>query len=223
MPRSARRLKRRFRRSRMPFRLPCCRRSRSRCRKLGSRLEERFNLTFNNVPANQFFMAIVSGTRYNMLVHPDVVGTISANLKDVTLFEALDAIRELYGYDYKVDGTRIVIKPLTLQTSVFQVNYLTGSRKGASDTRVSSGSVSRCTQAGTAGAGQISYARRHRHDRRKAARSALVGHRFLDRIEGCAGSDCRQRKRWTFGRDQPSVRRGRHSRNGRRIAKAALI
>src|SRR5689334_20534322 len=50
-------------------------------------LEERFSLTFNSVPASQFFMAIVSGTRYNMLVHPDVTGTISANLKDVTVLE----------------------------------------------------------------------------------------------------------------------------------------
>lgn len=103
--------------------------------------EERFSLAFNSVPAPQFFMALVSGTRYNMLVHPEVAGTISANLKDVTLFEALDAIRELYGYDYKVEGSRIVIKPLTLQTKVFQVNYLTGNRRGSSDTRVNSGSV----------------------------------------------------------------------------------
>lgn len=105
-------------------------------------LEERFSLTLNNVPANQFFMAIASGTRYSMLVHPDVTGTLSANLKDVTLFEALDAIRELYGYDYEVDGTRIYIKPLTLQTRVFTVNYLTANRKGTSDIRVTSGSVS---------------------------------------------------------------------------------
>src|SRR3546814_2539481 len=31
-------------------------------------LEERFSLTFNNVPAVQFFNAIVSGTHYNMLL-----------------------------------------------------------------------------------------------------------------------------------------------------------
>jgi MSHA biogenesis protein MshL len=105
-------------------------------------LEERFGITFNNVPATQFFMSIVSGTRYSMLVHPDVSGTISVNLKDVTVFEALDAVRELYGYDYKIEGTRIYIKPLSLQTRVFQVNYLTGNRKGSSDIRVSSGSVS---------------------------------------------------------------------------------
>ncbi|MGV3741843.1 MAG: secretin N-terminal domain-containing protein [Burkholderiaceae bacterium] len=104
-------------------------------------LEQRFNLAFNNLPAQQFFMTLVSGTRYSMLVPPEVNGTISANLKDVTIFEALDAIREMYGYDYKVDGTRIYIKPLTLQTRVFQVNYLTGSRTGTSDIRVTSGSV----------------------------------------------------------------------------------
>jgi MSHA biogenesis protein MshL len=112
-------------------------------------LEERFGLSLNNVPAAQFFMAIVSGTRYSMLVPPDLTGTISANLKDVTVFEALDAIREMYGYDYKVDGSRIYIKPLTLQTRIFQVNYLTGSRKGTSDIRVTSGSVSDASSAGT--------------------------------------------------------------------------
>lgn len=105
-------------------------------------MEERFNLNFSNAPAAQFFMGIVSGTRYNMLVHPDVSGSISANLKDVTLFEALDAIRELYGYDYKVDGSRIYIKPLSLQTRVFQINYLAALRKGSSDIRVTSGSIS---------------------------------------------------------------------------------
>ena len=115
-------------------------------------LEERFNLAFNNVPASQFFVAIVSGTRYNMLVHPDVAGTISVNLKDVTLFEALDAIRELYGYDYTVDGSRIVIKPLTMQTRIFQVNYLTGVRKGNSDIRVTSGAVSESPSGGATSA-----------------------------------------------------------------------
>lgn len=114
-------------------------------------LEERFGVTFNNVPAAQFFMGIVSGTRYSMLVHPEVSGTISVNLKDVTVFEALDAIRELYGFDYKVEGTRIYVKPLTLQTRVFQVNYLTGSRRGTSDIRVTSGSVSDSSSSGTGG------------------------------------------------------------------------
>ena len=105
-------------------------------------LEERFNVSFNHVPAQQFFQSIVAGTRYNMLVHPDVTGTITANLKDVTLVEALDAIREMYGYDYQITGTRVSIRPLTMQTRMFQVNYLNSARRGVSSLRVSSTSVS---------------------------------------------------------------------------------
>jgi MSHA biogenesis protein MshL len=104
-------------------------------------MEERFNVSFNQVPVQQFFNSIATGTRYNMLVHPDVTGVITANLKDVTLFEALDAVREMYGYDYKVEGTRIYIRPLTMQSRIFQVNYLSATRKGSSNVRVSSTSV----------------------------------------------------------------------------------
>lgn len=114
-------------------------------------LEERFNLSFSNAPAAQFFMGIVAGTPYNMLVHPEVTGNISANLKDVTLFEALDAIRELYGYEYRVEGSRIYVKPLTLQTRVFQINYLASTRKGTSDIRVTSGSVADSVVSGNSG------------------------------------------------------------------------
>ena len=104
-------------------------------------LEERFNVSFNNVPAQQFFRSIVAGTRYNMLVHPDVSGSISANLKDVTLVETLEAVKEMYGYDYKIDGTRITIRPLTMQTRMFHVNYLQAQRRGTSNLRVTSTSV----------------------------------------------------------------------------------
>jgi len=108
----------------------------------GQPIDPRFDLTVNNAPAGQVFMSIVSGTRYSMMVHPSLGGTISVNLKDVTLREALDSIRELYGYDYKIDGMRILIQPAGMQTRLFQVNYLTGDRRGISDLRVQSGSVS---------------------------------------------------------------------------------
>ena len=116
-------------------------------------LEQRFDLVVNNAPANQVFMGIVSGTRYSMLVHPDITGAISVNLKDVTVFEALDSIRELYGYDYRVDGTRIFIQSLGLQTRVIQVNYLASQRKGSSDIRVTSGSVSDAPTGGSSTSG----------------------------------------------------------------------
>jgi MSHA biogenesis protein MshL len=122
----------------------------------GQPIEPRFDLQVSKAPANQVFLAVVAGTRYSMVVHPDVKEPISINLKDVTVFEALETIREVYGFEYVVQGTRIVIKPIGLQTRVFQVNYLVSKRKGATDVRITSGALSDSTssnvQGGTTGA-----------------------------------------------------------------------
>jgi MSHA biogenesis protein MshL len=107
----------------------------------GRPLDQRFDLNVNNAPAGQVFLAIVSGTRYSMVVHPDVRDPISVNLKDVTVFEALDTLRDLYGYEYRVQGSRITMLPVTMQTRVFKVNYIQAQRTGRSDVRVSSGSI----------------------------------------------------------------------------------
>lgn len=114
--------------------------------------ETRFDLNVNNAPAQEVFLAITSGTRYSMIVPPGVTEKLSVNLKDVTVFEALDTLRDMYGYEYKVVGNRIFIQPLSLQTRVFQVNYLFNQRKGRSELRVSSGAISDATVQGQAAA-----------------------------------------------------------------------
>lgn len=103
--------------------------------------DPRFDLSVVNAPATQVFMALVSGTRYSMLVAPDVAGNITLNLKEVNVSEALDTIRELYGYEYRMQGRRIFIEPNTLRSKVFHINYLSSRRQGSSDLRVSGGSI----------------------------------------------------------------------------------
>jgi MSHA biogenesis protein MshL len=116
--------------------------------------EARFDLSVVNAPAGQVFMALVSGTRYNMLLPQNLSGSITVHLKDVTLKEALETLRDLYGYDYKVQGNRIMVLSNTLQTRIFQINYLAGERRGASDLRVSSSSMTTSQNTGaTATAG----------------------------------------------------------------------
>ena len=116
----------------------------------GVDLEPRFDLNVSNAPAAQVFLSIVSGTRYSILLHPEVSGVISVSLKDVTVEDALSAIRELYGYDYRAEGTRIYVQPAGLQTRVFQVSYLPGQRRGTTDLRVSLGAVTDTAQAAAA-------------------------------------------------------------------------
>jgi MSHA biogenesis protein MshL len=110
--------------------------------------EPRFDLSVVNAPAAQVFMAIVSGTRYNMLVGPEVTGNITVNLRDVTVKEALESIRDLYGYEFSFKGNRIAIQPNTLQTRVFKVNYLASRRQGTTELRVTSSAIA---TAGTPG------------------------------------------------------------------------
>ena len=103
--------------------------------------EPRFDLSINNAPAAQVFLQLANGTDYNMLVSPDVGGTLSITLKDTTVPEAMDTLREMFGFEYRITGNRIFVYPNTVQTRLYRVNYLPGRRQGASDTRVTSSAI----------------------------------------------------------------------------------
>lgn len=109
---------------------------------LPEKAEERFDVTANQVPAPAFFNSLVEGTGMNMIVHPDVSGKISLNLKDVTVREALMAVRDIYGYDFNESGYGVQILPKAAQTRIFPINYLNVMRSGRSGMKVSSGMTS---------------------------------------------------------------------------------
>ena len=113
--------------------------------------EPRLDLLVNNAQAREVFLAIVADTRYSMLMHPDVSGSLSVTLRGVTVTEALEAIRDVYGYDFKIDGRRITVFSPTLQTRIFTVNYPNSRRQGSSDLRVASGGGTPSTGSGASG------------------------------------------------------------------------
>lgn len=101
--------------------------------------EPRLDLLVNNAQAREVFLAIVADSRYSMLLHPDVSGTMSVTLRGVTVPEALEAIRDVYGFDFKIEGRRITVAAPSLQTRIFTINYPNSQRRGSSDLRVASG------------------------------------------------------------------------------------
>ncbi len=103
--------------------------------------EPKLDLLVNNALAREVFLAIVTDTRYSMLMHPDVAGTLSVTLRGVTVLETLEAIRDVYGYDFKMEGRRITVYAPTLQTRIFTINYPHTQRVGVSDLRVSAGAM----------------------------------------------------------------------------------
>jgi len=110
--------------------------------------EPRFDLIVNGAPVREVFLSLVTDTRYSMMVHPSVSGSLSVTLKSVTLRETLESLRDVYGFDFKIDGRRITVFPPTMQTRVFTVNYLQQTRVGRSDLRVSSGAGPSTTSGG---------------------------------------------------------------------------
>ena len=105
------------------------------------REQRRFDVMAADAPAREFFMSLVAGDDINMIVHPDVSGNITIKLKQVTLEEALKAVRDVYGYDFVKRAYGYKIVPRELQSKVFRINYLNINRRGKSATSVSSGQI----------------------------------------------------------------------------------
>ncbi len=119
----------------------------------GKKVTERFDVSVRAVPAKDFFLGLVNGTGVNVVVHPEVTGTISLDLKDVTITDVLRVTRDIYGYEYKQDHGIYTIYANALRTQVFHINYLDVQRVGVSDTAVLVGRAQSNGQNGSGNSG----------------------------------------------------------------------
>lgn len=115
--------------------------------------EPRFDIKVNRARVKQFFMGLVQGTPYNMVVSPKVSGRITLDLKNVTVPQVMNVVRNVYGYDFEKTKIGYQVFPNTLSTRVFSINYLDVKRKGRSQMRISSGQVTESPNVGRGGSG----------------------------------------------------------------------
>ena len=120
-----------------------------------NQIEKKFNVIADNAVAKSFFLELVDGTPFNIVVHPEVQGTISLSLKNVTINDVLEAVQKIYGYGFEYSPQSVRIFPVSLQTKVFKLNYLDLVRVGNSSTSVSSASATFSTT-GNSGGGSSS-------------------------------------------------------------------
>lgn len=108
--------------------------------------DQRFDIAVNNVPAKDFFMGLVKDTKYNMTISPQITGNISLELKSVTVPQAMDATRDMYGFEYEKTSYGYNVFPRRLETRIFNVNYIDIDRNGQSQTTVGSGQITNTVQ-----------------------------------------------------------------------------
>ncbi len=108
--------------------------------------EKRLEISASDVSAQEFFAALVDESPYSVVVHPEVTGTITLNLKNSTLHEVLDVVEEVYGYEIRRKGKVVQVYPAGIRTETFPLNYLYVKRSGMSSMNINSGGVSENNQ-----------------------------------------------------------------------------
>lgn len=97
------------------------------------------DISVNNVPAQTFFKGLASDSGYSLVVSPDIKGEITLELKQVSLRQVLQSLRELYGYRSQRTAYGYNIYPKQLETRIFVIDKLSLTRTGESQIKLNSG------------------------------------------------------------------------------------
>jgi len=89
-----------------------------------------YSLRVRDAQIQDVLLALAQESGENLVVDPEVTGTVTVNLNRVTLEQALEAILGQLGFGYRREGRIIRVSKPRLETKIFQVNYVSTSRKG---------------------------------------------------------------------------------------------
>lgn len=103
--------------------------------------EPRFSIQARDMAAADFFAQLTAESPYSLVLHPQVQGRITVNLRDVTLQETLDVVQDIYGFDIRKEGRIYRVFPAGLRTETIALDYLSLRRYGISQTQITAGGV----------------------------------------------------------------------------------
>jgi len=96
--------------------------------------ERVYSFTLRDADIHEVMLSISKQTSYNIVVHPDVQGSVTLDLKNVTLTDALDTLTDLLGLTYKVKRNLIRVSRPALETRIFSLGYVNLKRTSNSST-----------------------------------------------------------------------------------------
>jgi MSHA biogenesis protein MshL len=89
-----------------------------------------YSLRVRDGQLQDVLLALAQDSGENLVVDPEVAGTVTVNLNRVTLEQALDALLTQLDYSFRREGRLIFISKPVMETRLFAVNYVSTNRKG---------------------------------------------------------------------------------------------
>jgi MSHA biogenesis protein MshL len=102
---------------------------------------EKYDINASGISAPSFFAGLVQDTPFSVAIHPEVTGSITLDLKQVTLDQVFSLLTDIYGFHIQKLDTVYRVFPAGMRTETFAVNYLMMQRDGSTQTSIISGGV----------------------------------------------------------------------------------
>ena len=112
------------------------------------REEETLSFALRDAEVKDILRAIGKQAGYNVVLEPDVKGSSTVDLKNVTLGKALQYLLEPLGFTYKIEDKTIYVSKPKVETKIFHLNYLALKKVGSSTVYTTPGTVGGSTTAG---------------------------------------------------------------------------
>jgi MSHA biogenesis protein MshL len=98
-------------------------------------LSQTLSLSFAEpVSIRELLLLLVQNTTLSVVLDPDVDGTFSGDLKNVTMQQALDLVLEPHGYVAAIQDNVVRVRREQVQTRLFNINYVATRRSGTRGT-----------------------------------------------------------------------------------------
>ena len=98
-------------------------------------LSQTLSLSFAEpISIRDLLLLLVQNTTMSVVIDPDVDGTFSGDLKNVTLQQALDLVLEPHGFVAAIQDNVVRVRREQVQTRLFNINYVATRRSGTRGT-----------------------------------------------------------------------------------------
>ncbi len=117
---------------------------------------KRYTVVMAGAEARELFLSLAKENDFNLILSPEVTGTVTVDVKNATASEVMDEVCGILGCRVEYSGRTVRIVPVKRETRIYHLDYLLTVRSGTgsltASTSTGGSDASQAGVAGTAGA-----------------------------------------------------------------------